>query len=249
MIGSFKYLIILVAIFSSFCLSEAAVVPTNILQRVLNVRVGTSTGTAFTIEVDGRQYLITAKHVLESSSSLTQIDIFHNDAWVMLPCKRIALEPETVDIAVLAFDQQITKILPIQVGIKGTYVSQEVFFVGFPYGLSIDGRELNAGFPLPFVKHGIVSAFGKRGEPFIVDAINNLGFSGGPIVRPDSATNPTIIGVVSGYRWTPESVFIKDQRTELSIQANTGLLIAYDIDYAIEAIKKNPIGWRVQLPP
>lgn len=35
----------------------------------------------------------------------------------------------------------------------------------------------------------------------------------------------------------------------MNVQANTGLLVAYDIDYAIDAIKKNPIGFLIQALP
>jgi hypothetical protein len=36
----------------------------NVLKRVVRIIVGAASGTAFTIDVDGRQYLITAKHVV-----------------------------------------------------------------------------------------------------------------------------------------------------------------------------------------
>ena len=228
--------------------SAAALVPSNILQRVFALRVGSEQATGFTIEVDDRQYLITAKHVV--SSSPTAIDILHNNKWVSLPITSLVVEPQGIDIAVLVLSQQLSSLLPIQIGMKDSYLSQEVFFVGFPYGLSIDGHALNAGFPLPLVKHGIIAAFGNgRGEPFLVDGINNPGFSGGPVVRSENPKNPTIIGVVSGYKAVRESVYKEKAKTDdLTVQANTGLLVAFDIEYAIEAIKKNPIGYRIQSP-
>src|ERR1700754_4339322 len=36
----------------------------NVLKRVVRVVIGSSSGTAFTIDVDGRHYQITAKHVV-----------------------------------------------------------------------------------------------------------------------------------------------------------------------------------------
>ena len=46
-------------------LAAWAQVPTsNVLYRVLKIRTAGSTGSAFTIEVDGKQYLITARHLL-----------------------------------------------------------------------------------------------------------------------------------------------------------------------------------------
>ena len=43
------------------------IVNANILTRVLHLKIGEMTGTAFTVEVDGRQYLITAKHLTGES--------------------------------------------------------------------------------------------------------------------------------------------------------------------------------------
>ena len=225
-------------------------VPSNILQRVFTLRIGSQQGTCFTIEVDGRQYLITAKHILGSSGTPASLEILHEGQWVKLPFRSILVEPSQVDIAVLALNQQLSGLLPIQLGMNNHYLSEEVFFIGFPYGLSYDGKSLNSGFPLPFVKQGIISAFANGdGEPFFVDGINNPGFSGGPVSIVKSPTNPSIIGVVSGYRFEEQPVYHQNQKIDFNVQVNTGLLIAYSIDYAIAAIKETPIGFTIQSPP
>jgi hypothetical protein len=41
-----------------------AQITSNVLRRVLMIQVGTTSGSSFTIDVDGRQYLITAKHLV-----------------------------------------------------------------------------------------------------------------------------------------------------------------------------------------
>jgi S1-C subfamily serine protease len=220
-------------------------VPSNILQRVFNLRMGSETATGFTVELDKRQYLITAKHLISANASSKTIDIFHDNKWVTIEFTSIPVEPGSVDIAVLALNQQISGVLPVTLGIKGAFLSQSVFFVGFPFGLSINDHALNGGFPFPLVKHGVIAAFSNgTGEPFIVDGINNPGFSGGPVVTVENANNPNIIGVVSGYRFAPEPVFQQGQRIpDLSVQSNTGLLVAYETDYVVKAIEKNPIGY------
>jgi hypothetical protein len=222
-------------------------VPSNIITRVFNLRMGLETATGFNIEVDGRQYLITAKHLVASSPSSGEIEVFHDKNWIKMPFRLIPVEPNTVDIAVLALNQQLSGVLPISVGIKSAFLSQEVFFVGFPFGLSINGHAANRGFPLPLVKHGIIAAFSNGdGEPFLVDGINNPGFSGGPVVLGKTPSSPTIIGVVSGYKAAQESVFQQGQKSvDLSVQSNTGLLVAFEIDYAVKAIEKNPIGYPI----
>lgn len=106
---------------------------------------------------------------------------------------------------------------------------------------------------------------------WVLDGINNPGFSGGPVVF---LTGPAqkILGVVSGYYNEPTDVVTaalpnkpasptkpdssqpsatKEQpksnkppakKPKQIVNANSGFMIAFDITYATEAIKKNPIG-------
>ncbi len=228
-----------------------SMVTSNIITRVFALRVGSQQASGFTIEVDGRQYLITARHVLPASSSTGTVEVFRNAGWVQLSFRRLNVEPENVDIAALALTQQLSGVLPIGIGVEDSILSQGVYFIGFPYGLFIDDHAVNGGFPIPLVKHGIIAALhtARRGDPFLVDGINNFGFSGGPVVRDDRGTTPTVIGVVSGYKVAQEAVYREKSKTELTVQVNTGLLVAFPIDYAVEAIKKNPIGYRVESAP
>ena len=223
----------------------------HILTRVFALRFGLELVSGFTIELDERQYLITARHVLPDLVSTGALEVLQNKNWVQLSFRRLQVEPKEVDIAVLVLDRKLTSAPPIRLGEKGTFLSQGVYFVGFPYGLSIAVHAVNSGFPIPLVKHGIIAALhtGTLGEPFLVDGINNPGFSGGPVVRDDRETTPTIIGVVSGYRASQEPVYRQKLATELTVQVNTGLLVAYPIDYAVEAIKKDPSGYRVGAQP
>ena len=45
-------------------MADVVGVTANVLKRVVRISVGSASGTAFTIDVDGRHYLITAKHVV-----------------------------------------------------------------------------------------------------------------------------------------------------------------------------------------
>ena len=53
----------------------------NVLQRVFQISAGTSAGTCFTIEVDGKQYIISAKHIAEPANAATAVRIFHGGQW------------------------------------------------------------------------------------------------------------------------------------------------------------------------
>jgi hypothetical protein len=140
-------------------------------------------------------------------------------------------------------------------------------FLGFPYGggwrTEVDGTS----YWLPFVKHCTLSnlGVGNRGESkdaritvgdkkvWILDGINNHGFSGGPVIVNTFGAQ-RIMAVVSGYITDPEDV-IDSSRTrrhptsqtapshpKQRVDANSGFIVAFDIIYAIEAINKNPIG-------
>jgi S1-C subfamily serine protease len=228
-----------------------AVVTENVLTRVFALRFGSELVSGFAIELDERQYLVTARHALSASVSTGTVEVLQNKSWVQLSFRRLQVEPQEVDIAILVLDRKLTSAPPIRLGERGTILSQGVYFVGFPYGLSIEAHAVNSGFPIPLVKHGIIAALhtGTLGQPFLVDGINNPGFSGGPVVRDDREMIPTIIGVVSGYQASQEPVYRQKLKTELTVEVNTGLLVAYPIDYAVEAIKKDPSGYHVGAQP
>ena len=221
-----------------------------VLERVFSIQMGDKRGSAFTIEVEGRQYLITARHITEPRPKDGLIQVFRESGWLNLPYQQITVLPASVDIAVLALQQQLSPTSLVVTASAGqTFLSQEVFFLGYPFNLAIQGVAVNNGYPLPFVKRGIVAAFQQIGQPtgfLIVDGINNPGFSGGPVVDVRNIDRPAVIGVVSGYRFNEEPVFRGKTRTKFNVQANTGLLIAYPIERAIEAIRRKPIGFKIQ---
>lgn len=219
-------------------------VPINILARVFTIRVAGEQGSAFTIEVDKRQYLVTARHLFDSGPTPKEIEINRNSSWDSTPFTRIPVEPPTIDIAVIALSNPLSPAMPTVFEFKNTFLSQSIFFLGYPFGFSMNGAALNNGYPLPLVKHGIISylPLGKKG-PFYIDGINNPGFSGGPVVRIAENQSPAIIGIISGYESTQEPVLGDNgARTKLSVQTNTGLIVAYSIEYALDAIARNPIG-------
>lgn len=219
----------------------------NILSRLFCIKNGNQTAAGFVIEVDNRQYMITAKHLFPNLPAKGSIEILQEEKWIPSSFTPISAEPDSVDIVALALDKQLSPLLPVGLGSKGMILSDFVFFLGFPYGLFDDGGYLNNGYPIPMVKHGIISGFGQKNEPFLVDGINNPGFSGGPIITVDPYNQATIIGVVSGYKAAQETVFQGEKRSNYSINTNTGLLLGYRIDHVLSAIKKKPIGFKVEV--
>jgi hypothetical protein len=98
---------------------------------------------------------------------------------------------------------------------------------------------------------------------FVLDGINNLGFSGGPVLTGNGASQE-IFAVISSYHAEPLEVLpapehgqayvspipappeLPGQQSEPEkkeiVESNSGLILAYDITPAIKAIRANPIG-------
>jgi len=215
-------------------------VTANILTRVLALLNGNEQGTGFTIDVDGHQYIITAKHLVPGTNQVAVIGISHDDKWESL--KVTILRSADADVAVLVPPHAVTRTLPIEIGTDGTYISQEVFFLGFPYDLFTEvAPDMNDGFPIPFVKRGTLSAWYKGQTKYptiLVDGINNPGFSGGPLVSMENGLKPQVFGVVTAYKTNLENVVTNNIDTGLKSIGNSGIIICYDIKYALDEIKK-----------
>ena len=156
---------------------------------------------------------------------------------------------EHIDITVLSLDFQIspTYLLPASDG--EIALGQNVYFLGFPYGLSPEVGELNRNFPMPFVKGAILSSIAsENGVSYLfLDGNNNPGFSGGPVVftPPNKWDDLRVAAVVSGFRFDMQPVYLQQQPTELVYKQNTGIIITYSIRHAVDLINKNPIGFPI----
>jgi S1-C subfamily serine protease len=230
---------------SLLILSASDYVTFDILSRVLDLRYGNEQGTGFTVEVDGRQYIVTAKHLVSGTNQVAEVAYLHNNNWEKLPVT--ILRSTDADVAVLVPPRVLTPTFPVEYSMTGVAMGQELFFLGFPYGMSTEvPAELNHGCPIPFIKRGTFSAAYKgkaKHNMIFVDGMNNSGFSGGPLVAVNSANKKMIvIGVVVGYRTNPDSVVTNNVDTGLKSLANSGIIICYDIEYAIDEIKKQQNG-------
>ena len=163
---------------------------------------------------------------------------------------------ENTDICVLATKERLTPpefLLPTSLG--DYFYGQDAYFLGFPHGMRADIK-INDGFPLPFVKRATVSAHSpvtqddlkaflpSKQSVLFLDGINNEGFSGGPVVFRKNAnllSELHVVSVIAGY--VPEEEFTVANQ---EIITNSGIIISYSISHAIDAIKANPIGCRLE---
>ena len=92
---------------------------------------------------------------------------------------------DPVDIAVLIPPKQLTVDYPLEANSKGMLAGQDAYFVGYPYGEFLTYPTMPD--VLGFVKRATVSAFANQGtnEEILLDAINNPGFSGSPVIFRD----------------------------------------------------------------
>ena len=83
---------------------------------------------------------------------------------------------------------------------------------------------------------------------FILDGINNDGFSGGPAVfqlGEDRNADFQVFGVVRGYRANRVDIKKGSEPTDLFSMENTGLIHCPSIMRVVEMIETNPTGFEL----
>lgn len=261
-------------LYSALILAMLVVIPTwgqamitsNVISRTFFIQCGGSMGTAFTIDHASKQYLVTARHVVEGITSGEELKIFHEKQWKAFPIRVVGLGSGEIDIAVLASLDKLSPAfsLPLATGDKGPAYGQQMSFLGFPFGWEGGGEHINDGFPIAFVKTATLSAIISEGVTKIyLDAHINKGFSGGPLVcipHKDSEKEFHIFGIISGYyhppplapelqpHWEPlvnrsgEPITDSLGNPRGYVKENSGIGLAIHISHAVELIEANPIG-------
>lgn len=232
-------------------LNISSMVSQNALSKVFRIKSEQGAATCFVIEHKGKEYLVTARHVIEWFSESQPIEIFRENIWVPVNAALVGHSNDLIDVSVLALDRQMSpqEHLPLPVEDFNVFFGQEVYFLGFPYGLFADVGQTNYGYPIPFIKKAIISSLQTdktKPRKYYLDGHNNDGFSGGPVlVCSPNKTNFKVAAIVSGYVPNNEMVFDVGRPTTLSYRDNTGIIIAYGMRHAVELIEANPIGFQL----
>ena len=230
-------------------------ITSNVIHRTFRIQWRDGSGTAFAIDHGQRQYLVTARHVVEGIESGDHVKILHKKTWKTLPVTVVGLGEDPIDVAVLACSVRLAPSLPLPPTSAGLVYGQPVAFLGYPFGWDSGGEHINRGVPLPFVKAGIVSAMeiGDISRIFL-DAHGNPGFSGGPVVfvpQGRKSDGLRVAGVVSYYPATWLPIVDRDGSAVTSgegkpvgyVRENPGIVVAIDIRHALEFMDANPIGF------
>ncbi len=251
-------IIVLAAVF--WCPTSASfaqdAVPTEILTRTLFIKIGNEAGTAFTIDHKGKLYLVTARHIVVGvPESNAIIQVHQAGIWKDYHTVK-TLYPSSRDVDIAVFDTNETA--PQQFGVEpmgkadGIAMGQQVWFIGYPFGLGSPVGEksesglLPPGTVLPFMKRGTMSAIDGTNPDAVVlyiDGFNNPGFSGGPIVFWSFKSHTyKILGVVKGYREDTAKVIVNGQHVDTQLLVNSGILVGYSIRHAVDTIEQSQDG-------
>jgi hypothetical protein len=228
------------------------VITHNVFSRVLLVSFGDQLGSAFTIEVDGRQYLITARHVALGGGGGGPLAVALGDEFVPVTVVDIAVATDpSIDVAVVAPDRQLTPTMPVPASANGMVWGQDVFFLGFPYGLQGEPKDMNEGRPFPFVKgaqHSGEFLDDSGARVMVFDGHNVKGMSGGPIVfRTTDNPQFRIAAIVQSF-WRRKSPVLDDAtgyETGAHVIENPGIILGYNIQHAVDLAVQLGTGFRI----
>ena len=237
----------------------------SVLNRVFWIEVSNhdkiSRGAAFALDVQNKRYLVTASHVIKDTGEDNFIFIFQNKNWTRLKVKVVgkgdASKPED-DIAVLAADIRlpVADDIPFNASVVDIFWGQHVYFCGFPHGLHTD-VDIAEGHPIAMTKGAVLSGMytdsGTSSERerglFILDGINNVGFSGGPAVfqsEENRSNDFQVFGVVRGSLRQKVKIKRNDKEIDdLTGEENTGLIHCPSIMRAVDMIEAKPIGFEI----
>ena len=194
-------------------------VTSNVLLRTMLIQASSAEGTAFTIDVDGRQYLITAKHVVAKLQNGTEsvIQVRKKSGWIPLKVTVLKCD-DPLDIAVLVPPSQVTVSFPLEATSSGMMVGQDAYFVGFPYGEAFATTFATQPNVFGFVKRATVAGFqfdeSAHAQVILLDGYNNPGFSGSAVVYRDMNQSGVVFkvaGVLVSYIYDAAPVINKKQ--------------------------------------
>lgn len=220
----------------------------NALSRTLHVKCGPRSGSCFAIDVDGRQYLVTATHLLKAQTEGAVVDILHGGKWKPLHVQVVGQGPAQVDVTVLALKFRIAlPELGIVPSMEGLELGQDAFCLGFPRAEWREHAAQAQRFPTPFVNKVCVAAL-----PDGSSAVRTVylagqagpGYAGGPVIyQAAGGGEARIAAVLSTFECDGEPVYLGADHMHVSARHNPDLLVSYDVQHALDVISLNPIGF------
>lgn len=224
--------------------------PMEVADRTFQIEFQGSSGTAFAFDRGGRQYLITAKHLVESLQGRSVISIWYDNGWKRLQVNLVGHGDS--DVSVLAAETLLAHPdMILEPVIGGWYLGHDAFVVGFPLGLM--NPSIQSLFPAPVLKRTAISGkmVGGNEAPFLLDSLSNAGFSGAPVyLKLHMEKTYKVAMIVSSSPTTLEPVYDADGAdTGMTVHQDSGMTYAYSIKCALDIIDENPIGFLTSIRP
>jgi len=220
-------------------------------------------GTAFSLNRKGKQYLVTARHVVEGIKSGEILNIhpwsreyqnvmnhFDRDQ-IGFNVTLIGVGDEDIDVAVLSCEVLISNEQSLIADSTGLSEGWSVHILGYPFGDISENYLWTCGLPAPSIVEGVLCGFSRQGETKLlkIDGPSVDGFSGGPVVFRKEENNLSSLQIAGILRGADRIVsFETDDPTNIETTRITGdrfYSIAFDISHAVEIIDANPIGCEI----
>ena len=205
----------------------------QIFTRTIQIRC-TDYATGFLIDSEDSRHLVTAAHVVRQYPT-KGIDIRRNREWKPLTsCLEQTHIDTQLDIAVFRVqgEPSFERTAPMH-GSEGVILGQDIYLCGFP---TVDDQQHPDNiFPLPHVRKGILSAKDNRDNVWLVDALIESGYSGGPAVFVNGVGREQVLGIVKSIKLTSDLYNVEDAEMRevdgLFYRRQSGIIEVVDLAY------------------
>jgi len=219
----------------------------NIFRQVYLVQYGNTYGSSFIIDINNKEFLITAAHLFPniSNNSELEITIYDENKSDKNKIRLYKHSDPSIDIAVIVLPKPIKKMKPLITG-GSIETGQNLLFLGYPI---LNGQLFATQDPTfgirALVKKAMLAGVVKKNDYYLMllDGHNNSGFSGGPVIGYDKKTDKNVIvGVISGYIYETKKVYDDNKSPTLNYDDNSGIILSYSIDLAYRIIDENQLA-------
>jgi hypothetical protein len=126
----------------------------HVFARVFHIRCGSKHGTAFLGTFEGEEYFITADHLISAYSESCPVEYEHQETWHSVPVELLGRGTsinKEFDVAVFKWRGSQIKSESLPLDPNGAFVSDDAYFLGYPYTMASDPQALG-GWSMALVK-------------------------------------------------------------------------------------------------